>query len=304
LHLTWTADTAAVQHSMLAAQAAGPAMLANQPLRPLQAPQCVVRLQCLSLAASPSLVQRCPNPRSGPPPCIVPATTRVRATCERAASRVVPRAIGTAERTASYQATAEWRSEQPALEGSWDERWSQADTAAAAAAVWRQRPGEHAQQAHVNGHGSGGSAAETEAHGDAMAASSPLATSGHQADGARDAWPSTSSSEQLLTPDHVSASDSSSGNGASAATTLGPVNNARRQAEYARNRERRRSKWADSDLSEGELQRRINISNSRAGRAPWNKGLGEVGDALGLLPSCWTLIRQYLAQLEHCMLKP
>lgn len=289
LHLTWTADTAAVQHRMLAAQAAGSVLLYNQPLRPLQPPQCAVRLQCLSMAASPSLVQRCPNPRSGPKPCSVPATTRLRLLYELEASRVVPRAIGTAERTASHQATAEWRSEQPSLEGSWDERWSQADTATAAAAVWRQRPGEHAQQAHVNGHGSGGSAAETAAHDDAFGAGSPQATSGSQADSARDAWASTTSSEQLLSPDNVSISDnSSSGDGASAAaaTTLGPVANARRQAEYARNRERRRSKWANADLSEGELQRRINISNSRAGRAPWNKGLGEVGNALGLLPSC------------------
>lgn len=196
---------------------------------------------------------------------------------------MVPRAVGTAERTASHQAPTEWRGEEPSLEDSWDERWSQADTATAAAAVWRQRPGEHAQQARVNGRGSNGSSAETAACSDAFAASSPLATSGNQADSAHDARSDISSSEHPLSTGHVGTSDSGSGGGAAAtATTLGPVHNARRQAEYARTRERRRSKWADADLSEAELQRRINISNSRAGRAPWNKGLGEVGEALGL----------------------
>ena len=165
------------------------------------------------------------------------------------------------------------------LDGSWDERWSQAETATAAAAVWRQRPGEHAQQALVNGHGSGSSAAETAAHGDAYAASSEPATSGSQTDSAHNAGSATSSSEHLLTPGHVGTSDSSSSNdgvSAAAATTLGPVANAKRQAEYTRNRERRRSRWEEADLSEGELRRRINISKSRAGRTPWNKGLGEV----------------------------
>jgi hypothetical protein len=103
--------------------------------------------------------------------------------------------------------------------------------------------------------------------------------SGSQMDSAHSAGSAASSSEHLLTPGHVGTSEDSSGSdGASvaAATTLGPVANAKRQAEYARNRERRRSKWEEADLSEGELRRRINISKSRAGRTPWNKGLGEV----------------------------
>lgn len=208
-----------------------------------------------------------PAPRTARPAVVVCQGRRlIAATC----AGTVERAL---QRSPSQSGNGNWpgagQQPSPSASGSRNLEWSQVDTAAAAAAVWRQQqPGAAADTSQRLWQRDGGAAQD----------------SGRQTAAApsdRHSWgagPAADLSPVDLGRLRINGDSSAGGTEADAAAL---------QAAAERAAERRRINWrTDPSLSDDEKARRERIGASNRGRVPWNKGLGEVRVFARLRTTC------------------
>lgn len=171
-------------------------------------------------------------------------------------------------------------------------QWSQAETATAAAAIWRQQQQQIQQQRIATGSFSPSVSATASGTDTAEQTEVPP-----QPPSPEPAEAPSSSLHNGSTNSFSGVNDSSGGDGLDGSGGLGAVSGASSSARRSTadhtgvyrytqaaadtnceaQRRRRREAWEMEDgLTEKERQRRERIGQTKRGRTPWNKGLGEV----------------------------
>lgn len=257
---------------MLAASAAGSPLLRSLPLLPLQLPSaCAHGQQRLKLVGRPSLLQRCPQLRPRTALCSPRAADRMCSRC----GRVAAAATSTAERTVQTS-EAGWRGSEHALQAfsdSCDAQWSQAETATSAADIWRQ---QQQQQQHGSGPWPSAGPSANEAP-QARAGDSSTADATVVDSTSTTVASSSTSSLGSGSSDDCGSSNVGGATGTDTCATDAEIEQFHALHQGSKHKGSTNEAWVQlPGLPECERIRREKISSKAKGRAPWNKGYGEV----------------------------